>query len=103
MPKTKILAEDEMRKLGFTDRCPSRWYFCKRVIDNQSWLTLNITIDKLTGEWTEYVLDENFLQPYYYGKYGRGHYAKNIDKLIKPLNDSGLGVYVDHRLYGVER
>ena len=62
--RTPLLSDDRMRELLFTDRLETHWYFVQRVGSNE---TLNITIDKATGDYEEYVLDESFGQPAMYG------------------------------------
>ena len=68
---TLVLSDKEMVNLGFTDRNNNVWYFCKGIlIDNKqrsTSVTLNISIDKITGNYDELVMDEMFGQPAYYG------------------------------------
>lgn len=97
---TPILEDAAMRALGFTDHRPDHWYLCKRV---GSYETLNITIDKATGDYDELVMDENFGQPAYYGNMVepyRSQYRDAVDEHLETLNAAGLTVTVDHRLYG---
>lgn len=99
---TPVLQEEDMRHLGFTDHIATRWYRSTRV---GSSTTLNITIDKLTGNYEELVLDECFGQLEFYGhmkpKY-RDEIRALIDSHISGLNADGLTLAVDHRLYGCD-
>ncbi|MFE6967143.1 hypothetical protein ACFVAJ_18665 [Agromyces sp. NPDC057679] len=99
---TTVLAEDRMRELGFTDHRETHWYLCRRVGDAT---TLNVSISKANGSWTEDVLDEYFGQPAYYGRMRSPYREQVIAKVnaeIELLRDAGLDVRIDHRLYGVE-
>lgn len=58
-----VLAEEEMRNLGFTDHSKDRWYYCFRVGEG---ITLNVTIPKDGSRLRIDVLDEDFGQPYDY-------------------------------------
>lgn len=95
--------DDEMRALGFTDRNPDSWYWCKQLASD---ITLNITVRKSDGGWTELVMDEMFGQPYHYGYYDTP-LAKSlpalVDAEIARLNAAGIPVAVDHREYGVDQ
>lgn len=96
------LPDAEMRALGFTDHREDHWYYCARV---DSDTTLNISIDKGTGAWTEDVLDEYFGQPEYYGNMIEPFRTKirdNVDREVARLNAAGIAVAVDHREYGFE-
>jgi hypothetical protein len=97
---TPVLADAVMRALGFTDRREGFWYFVERVGSNE---TINFSIDKATGQYTEDVLDEYFGQPAHYGnmtpKYGLPIRA-NIDLIVTRLATGGLNLFVDHTLYG---
>ena len=90
-----------MRELGFTDYRPQHWYLCRRV--GGADVTLNITIDKATGDYEGLVMDEAFGQPYYYGRYDND-FAKairpNVDAVLADLQNAGLMVEVDHEAYG---
>jgi hypothetical protein len=97
---TPVLSTAEMRKLGFTDRTKDNWYFCAGV---DSDTTLNISINKETGVYTEYVLNEFGGQPEYYGRMKepfRSRIHDAIEKHLAKLNAAGLDVHVDHSLYG---
>ena len=99
---TPILPDAEMQALRFTDRSPEYWYYCKRVDGNT---TLNFSINKVTGHYTETVLNEFFGQPEYYGRMKpevRDQILFNIDTTINELNNAGLTLAVDHTLYGCE-
>lgn len=89
-----------MRTLGFTDRVSSCWYLCVPVGPAE---TLNITILKKTGEWTENVLDEYFGQPAYYGimrEPYRTEIHNAVNQQVQKLQEAGLTVSVDHQEYG---
>lgn len=97
---TELLTDPTMRKLGFTDHVKSCWYLC---VDLGSMMTLNITIDKRSGSWTEAVLDEYFGQPAYYGLLReplRSTTAERIEAEIARLNEAGLNLAVTHEEYG---
>lgn len=97
---TPVLTAGDMRELGFTDHVEKHWYFCCRVGSDE---TLNITIDKATGEYSEYVLDESFGQPAYYGHMVepyRTDIRDAVEREVERLRSAGLEVTVDHRLYG---
>lgn len=99
---TPILDDDAMRQLGFTDHVSTRWYFCRRVGPD---ITLNITIDKATGTYSEFVMDENFGQHAYYGwmrKDVRDEAIVKIDVFLDKLNQAGLNIELDHQSYGVK-
>lgn len=102
MTTTTLLPDAEMRALGFTDRREGYWYYCARV---DSDTTLNISINKATGVWTEGVLNEHFGQPEHYGHMVEPYRTKirdNVDQEIARLDAAGLQVAVDHREYGFE-
>jgi len=61
----KILSDEDMRRIGFTDHCADRWYFCRRVEGFRD-LTFNVSIPKNGDDFSIDVLDECFLQPYDY-------------------------------------
>jgi hypothetical protein len=98
---TDQLEEPAMRAAGFTDHREGFWYYCQRV--NRG-ITFNLTIEKSTGRWSEDVLDENFGQPYYYGRYAGFSFADDVrsrvDEQVASLNSLGFNVSVDHRQYG---
>ena len=99
---TTILPEDDMRWHGFTDHRAGFWY---RVIRVGSGETLNITVNKLTGEYEELVMDEDFGQPAYYGRMKpvyRDAIRLAVDEQVCLLNAAGMTIAVDHRLYGCE-
>jgi hypothetical protein len=100
--KTPILSDEEMRELGFTDHVETRWYLCRRV-DKRGDTTLNITIEKDSGLYTELVMNEGFGQPEYYGNMKpewRDLYRDTIDLELALLNKAGLTITVDHKAYG---
>ncbi len=100
--KTPVLSDGAMRALGFTDRVETRWYLCRRV-DKRGETTLNITIEKDSGLYTELVMAEAFGQPEYYGQMKpeyRDLIRDTIDLELALLNASGLTITVDHKAYG---
>lgn len=102
--KTPVLSDDEMRALGFTDRVETRWYLC-RALDKRGDATLNITIEKDSGLYTELVMNEGFGQPEYYGQMKpewRDLYRDTIDFELAILNKAGLDIQVDHKAYGCD-
>ena len=74
--EARILSDDKMKEIGFTDHCKDNWYFCrllkipvankkgKKKYDND--ISFNITIPKDGSDIRIDVLDENFCQPYDY-------------------------------------
>ena len=97
---TPVLPDADMRAIGFTDRAADRWYFCQRVgLDT----TVNFTIVKDSGEYTESVMDECFGQHAFYGRM-KPEYGipirDNVEQVVSALNASGLTLTVDHRAYG---
>lgn len=102
---TTLPPEEKMRELGFTDRREGYWYWCRRV-DDKGYTTLNFTINKKTGSYTELVMNESFGQPEYYGHMKpkfRDETIAEIEKHLDYLNSNGLQLAVDHRLYGCEK
>lgn len=100
MPVTSLLSDPKMRQLGFTDHVKSNWYLCTEV---GAMMTLNITINKRTGEWREDVLDEYFGQPAYYGLLReplRSDTVRKTESELERLNAAGLVLTVDHVQYG---
>lgn len=65
--KVNILADDQMRNIGFTDYFKPEWYFCKKICEKYP-VTINFSINKKTKNCRIDILDENFLQPYPYEK-----------------------------------
>lgn len=62
----KVLSDEEMRALGFTDRVEGKWYYFHHVSDDGE-ITFNVTLDKAGVEDLRIdVLDEMFGQPYDY-------------------------------------
>lgn len=102
MTTTTLLPDADMRVLGFTDHREGHWYYCASV---DSHTTLNITIDKETGEYEEQVLNEFFGQ---YEPYGhmkepwRTKIRDNIDAELAKLSAAGIAVTVDHTEYESE-
>src|SRR5699024_528381 len=100
---TPVLSDPEMRALGFTDHRQGHWYFVTRV---NAHTTLNISINKKTGEYREDVLDEIYSQPAYYGRMKepfRTEAHDSINAAVARLNEAGLDIEVDPRSYGWER
>lgn len=98
----RISSEEKMRELGFTDHREGWWYACFRLADR---VTLNLSVEKATGAWTEDVLNEDFGQPEYYGLATpefRDEIISKIDEIISNLGYKGLLFKVDHRQYGVK-
>lgn len=99
---TPLLDAPAMRALGFTDHEPSRWYRCTQLVPD---ITLNVTIDKSSGDYEEYVLDEFVLQPYPYAELGEQGVASavkvrtRVDEELKTLRDAGLTIEVNHDAY----
>lgn len=99
---TQLLQDHEMRTLGFTDYVPGVWYLCTPVGPIE---TLNIWIEKRTGNWKTEIQEEYFCEPAYYGLYQepfRSEIAARIDGLVRELNTIGLRVKVDHSEYGFQ-
>jgi hypothetical protein len=91
---------DNMKELGFTDHREGWWYRNYVLDDN---VTLNLSLNKETGEWTEDVLNEMFGQPEFYGyaiPEWRDEIVAKIDRIIDTLKSQGLPFEVDHRQYG---
>ena len=100
MSVTPLLPDAKMRELGFTDHREGYWYYNAPLGNN---ITFDVTINKVTGEWTEDVLDEDFLQPYHYGRYDNPvvkGVRVAVDEQVAFLADHGITVAVDHREYG---
>lgn len=82
----------------FTDHVEERWYLCRSI---DPWVTLNISIDKTTGDYEEHVLDEGSGQPFPYGRYPEANRLRTvIDSVLSDLRGAGLEVTVNHTLYG---
>jgi hypothetical protein len=71
--KAHILPEDQMRKLGFTDFCNERWYFCKMIkFPNEKRyrnfeISFGVSITKDNPDDLRIdVLDNDFCQPFDY-------------------------------------
>lgn len=97
--KTPILADEKMRELGFTDRVNSRWY---RTVRLACGISFDVTIDKSSGDYEEYVLDNEFMQPYHYMTYDvelARTVRKQVDKQVELLQAAGLNIEVDHEAY----
>ncbi len=102
---TKVLADEKMRELGFTDYSKKNWFYSRRVGENFLDVAFTLTIEKSSGSWYELVEDLRFGQPFYYAsnaKYG-DRIIKDVDEQVKLLNDAGLEFQVDHAEYGFNR
>lgn len=87
-----------MYALGFTDRRPGDWYFTRHCGHD---ISLNVTIDKATLNWSEVVIDEVFGQTYHYGHYPLADgIAAAVDQTVRALNEAGVDIRVDHAAYG---
>lgn len=70
--KAHILPDEEMRKIGFSDRVADRWYFVRHIRFPRKRcyygfeVTFGVTIPKNGDDISIDVLDEAFLQPYDY-------------------------------------
>lgn len=97
----KLPNAKQMRRIGFTDRREGHWYYCERVGSDT---TFNLSIDKETGAYETYVLNESFGQPEYYGRMRsvyRAQIIANIDVVLHELAHVGVKVNFDHAEYGV--
>lgn len=67
----KILEDNKMRKLGFTDYCKTIWTYREVVfIDGDFVVTFNLSIKKDNPKNFDIdILDESWCQPYDYQKY----------------------------------
>ena len=93
--KANILSDSEMRELGFTDFAKDSWYINRRVGGKNSYLSLNITIFKRTGNIHIDVLDEMFLQTYDFQMYiGKNEIANkvydDVQSYMKYFMDKGV-------------
>jgi len=62
--KARILDDETMRKIGFTDYVKDEWYFMK-MLDSE--ISFNVSIKKNDPDNVRIdILDENFGQPYDY-------------------------------------
>ena len=96
-----MLNEQKMRELGFTDRLEGWWYKCYSL---DKYTTLNLKINKETGEWKEDVLNEMFCQPeYYYSAIPsfKNMIIEKVDKIIEELQIEGLPFEVNHEAYRI--
>lgn len=97
---TPVLSAQRMRELGFTDHVPEHWYWHGPVDHGVS---LNVTIDKKTGDYQEGVINEWFGQHEFYGRMRpefRDKVQAAIDEHLARLNGAGLTITVDARAYG---
>jgi len=58
-----ILPDEEMRKIGFTDRNESHWYYCANLDKH---ISFNVSIPKNGSDIDISILDEEYCQPYDY-------------------------------------
>lgn len=99
--RTSLLPARKMKKLGFTNHVENRWYFVERV-SRDGMTTLNITINRETGEYETLVLDEFFGQPEYYMSMKpvyREEIKARVNVIVQELNDAGLNINHDHKEY----
>lgn len=63
-----ILSDDEMRVIGFTDRNPSQWYYCRMVpgLGKDIEISFIVIIPKDGSDIEIMTLDEEFCQYYDY-------------------------------------
>ncbi|MFS0884978.1 hypothetical protein [Aeromicrobium sp. 179-A 4D2 NHS] len=95
---TPLLDDPAMRAIGFTDHREGYWYWCRGIMPG---VTLNFTINKETGDYSELVMDEMFGQPYFYGATTfEEKIVTAVDAMLADLNAHGLTLAVDHSLYG---
>ena len=107
--KANMLSDEEMRKIGFTDLCKDRWYFCRMIkFPNTKRykgfeVSFSITIPKDGSDIRIDVLDEAFCQPYDYQSMIIKNRERNtrvsetcmivfeqVESLMKYLEDSGV-------------
>lgn len=62
--KANILSDEEMLKIGFTNRTLKAWYFCREIEDLE--ISFNVTIPVDGSDIEIITLDEDFCQPYDY-------------------------------------
>ena len=65
--KFNILADEEMRKIGFTDISVKFWYYCN-IIGSEFKVSFSVIIPK-NKDYSKFridILDEDFGQPYDY-------------------------------------
>lgn len=85
-----ILPDDKMRKLGFTDRNPDNWYYCKGIAED---ISFNVTIPKDGSRIRIDVLDEMLLQPYDYQRMSNkfAYFIKEqVEKQMNYLQKAGV-------------
>ena len=95
--KFNILADEEMRKIGFTDYSDKFWYYCK-MINSEFCISFEVTIPKNKSDdrFRIDVIDESFGQPYDYQsilkKNPNFEFAKmvkvSVEKQMKYLQDN---------------
>ena len=102
--KTRILSEDKMRELGFTDYAKDRWFFFRFIKFPRTSrykyfeISFSLTIPKNGDKTRLDVLDEDFCQPYDYEmmleKNPNFEPAKivkeQVDYWINHLKDNGI-------------
>lgn len=66
--KAHILSDDEMYAIGFTDRNPSKWYYCRMVpgLGKDIEISFIVIIPKDGYDIEIMTLDEAYMQPYDY-------------------------------------
>jgi len=100
---SELYDDTMMRGLGFTDHVPENWYRCFSLLDGHT--TLNLIMNKRTGNCTESVINESFGQHEYYGHMKpeyRDKFIEQIDTIIAEMSGHGFSFEVDHRHYGCE-
>lgn len=97
---SKILPDEQMRALGFTDHQTANWYWVKNLGHEVS---LNVTIPKDGSRLSIDVLDEWYLQPYDYQAIHSpiaDRIAVKVDRHLAELQEAGVitgfvpGMYV---------
>ena len=102
--KAKILSDEEMKKIGFTDYSKDRWYFCENIKFPKTSkyrgfdISFSVSIPKNNSDIRIDVLDEDFCQPYDYQRIltkSPNHECANIvkeqvEEWMKYLQDNGV-------------
>lgn len=95
-----MIKAKQMRRMGFTDHRPEFWYYTTRVLEDVSF---NVRINKETWEIETDILNENFLQPEYYGRMREPYRSAikwNIDVILDGFKEKGLIIPYNHKEYG---
>ena len=103
--KYKVLSDDKMREIGFTDYAKDSWCFCKSIEFPKDkryrffYLSFNVSIPKNSlDEIRIDILNEDFLQPYdyQYMLYQNPNFEpalivkEQVEKWMKYLQDNGV-------------